>query len=119
MCCRGWCFLARKDFFFGAGGRSSTVSAYGAAGSIILVLLWVYYSAQILFFGAEVTKVYAKGFGRRPQPAEYARWISAVQPEPRRAEVQPKSQEPRPSRQEELVSELKREIESLREVVGR
>jgi membrane protein len=35
-------------------------SAYGAAGSLIVVLVWVYYSAQIFFFGAEFTHVYAK-----------------------------------------------------------
>ena len=40
-------------------GRSSVVSAYGAAGSFIILLLWVYYSAQIVFFGAEFTRVHA------------------------------------------------------------
>ena len=38
-------------------GRSSVASAYGAAGSLIVLLLWIYYSAQILLFGAEFTKV--------------------------------------------------------------
>jgi len=57
-------------------GRSSTVSSYGAAGSVILILLWVYYSAQILFFGTELTKVYADRFGSHIAPAHYARWIS-------------------------------------------
>ena len=37
----------------------TTASAYGAAGSFVAVLLWVYYSCWILFFGAEFTKVYA------------------------------------------------------------
>lgn len=41
-------------------GRSSVVSAYGAAGSFIILLLWVYYSTQILFFGAEFTRVYSE-----------------------------------------------------------
>jgi len=36
---------------------------YGAAGSLIVILLWVYYSAQIVFFGAEFTKVYSRRFG--------------------------------------------------------
>jgi len=43
-------------------GRSSVASVYGAAGSLIVILLWVYYSAQIVFFGAEFTKVYARRF---------------------------------------------------------
>jgi membrane protein len=43
-------------------GRSTVASVYGAAGSIIVILLWVYYSAQIVFFGAEFTKVYSRRF---------------------------------------------------------
>jgi len=38
---------------------------YGAAGSLVLVLLWIYYSAQILFLGAEFTEVYARTYGSR------------------------------------------------------
>jgi len=41
-------------------GKSSVASSYGAAGSVAIVLIWVYYSAQILFLGAEFTQVYAK-----------------------------------------------------------
>jgi membrane protein len=44
-------------------GRTGIGSTYGAAGSLVLVLLWVYYSAQLFFFGAEFTKVYAKKYG--------------------------------------------------------
>jgi membrane protein len=43
--------------------RTSLGSAYGAAGSLIVVLIWVYYSAQVFFFGAEFTKVYAETCG--------------------------------------------------------
>ena len=46
-------------------GRSSVGSAFGAAGSLVLLLVWVYYSAQILFFGAELTQVYARRHGSR------------------------------------------------------
>ncbi len=56
-------------------GQSATVSAYGAAGSLALILLWVYYSAQILFFGAELTQAYANQYGARLEPKENARWI--------------------------------------------
>jgi len=45
-------------------GRSTVASVYGAAGSLIVMLLWVYYSAQVVFFGAEFTKVYARRFDR-------------------------------------------------------
>ncbi len=60
---------------FGIGlylGNSSAGSAYGAAGSLVVVLLWVYYSSLILFFGAEFTQVYARRFGSRIQPSSHA-----------------------------------------------
>jgi membrane protein len=49
-------------------GRSSIGSAYGAAGSLVVLLLWIYYSAQILFLGAEFTQVYARTFGMKIVP---------------------------------------------------
>jgi membrane protein len=45
--------------------HSSVVSAYGAAGSLVVLLVWIYYSAQIFYFGAEFTKVYATRRGHR------------------------------------------------------
>ena len=53
-------------------GREATSSTYGAAGSLILLLSWVYYSANILLFGAEFTQVYAKQRGRTIAPAANA-----------------------------------------------
>lgn len=53
-------------------GRSSPASAYGAAGSIIVLLLWIYYTAQILFLGAEFTQVYANRYGSHIRPDEDA-----------------------------------------------
>ncbi len=53
-------------------GRSSTTSVYGAAGSLVLILLWVYYSGQILFFGAEFTQVYARRHGEEIVPSKGA-----------------------------------------------
>lgn len=44
--------------------NSATTSAYGAAGAFVLILLWIYYSAQILLFGAEFTQVYARQHGQ-------------------------------------------------------
>jgi membrane protein len=50
-------------------GKSNVASAYGAAGSLVIVLVWVYYSAQILLYGAEFTQVYANRRGERIVPA--------------------------------------------------
>lgn len=45
-------------------GHTSVASSYGAAGTLIIVMLWVYYSSQIIFFGAEFTRAYALRGGR-------------------------------------------------------
>jgi membrane protein len=57
-------------------GRSSFTSAYGAAGSFLVMLAWVYYSSQILFFGAEFTQVYTIRQGHNFRPARGARFLS-------------------------------------------
>jgi membrane protein len=53
-------------------GSGTAASAYGAASSLITMLLWIYYSSQILLFGAEFTQVYASRCGARIEPDEYA-----------------------------------------------
>jgi membrane protein len=62
-------------------GNSSVASAYGAAGSFVVLLLWIYYSAQILLFGAEFTQVYANRFGSNIQPAKTAFFVDKVMPQ--------------------------------------
>ncbi|HEX8832584.1 MAG TPA: YihY/virulence factor BrkB family protein [Abditibacteriaceae bacterium] len=57
--------------------RSAPGSTYGAAGSLVLILLWVYYAAQILFFGAEFTQVFATKFGSRIVPSPNAVAVTA------------------------------------------
>lgn len=68
-------------------GRSGVASSYGAAGSLVVLMLWIYYSAQILFFGAEFTKVYAMKFGSKIEPNENA---IAVSPKMRAEQGMPK-----------------------------
>ena len=75
-----WLGAAMTALLFGIGkwalglylGSGAAASAYGAASSLITLLLWIYYSSQILLFGAEFTQVYANREGRRVQPNEFA-----------------------------------------------
>jgi membrane protein len=74
-------------FFFMAGkflisyylGHSTMSSAYGAAGSVIIILLWVYYSSAILYFGASFTREYAVENGSQIYPNNYAVWVEQVE----------------------------------------
>lgn len=71
---------AFTSFFFMLGkfaigfylGNSTVASIYGAAGSVVIILVWVYYSAIILYFGAEFTKIYSLKNGRKIVPSDYA-----------------------------------------------
>jgi membrane protein len=65
-------FTIGKQFIVLYLGRSAIVSLYGAAGSLIMILLWAYYSSQVLLFGAEFTAVYASDCGSRIIPADDA-----------------------------------------------
>src|SRR5881392_887663 len=75
-----WIGAAMTAIFFLIGkwalglylGSGTAASAYGAASSLITLLLWIYYSSQILLFGAEFTQVYASEFGARLEPSAYA-----------------------------------------------
>ena len=61
-------------------GKSSVGSAFGAAGSLVVLMLWVYYSAQIFLFGAEFTWVYAHEFGSRRSEMRPRAGASAERP---------------------------------------
>ncbi len=57
-------------------GHTSVASTYGAAGGLVLILVFIYYSGLIFFFGAELTQVYARRTGERITPARGAHWIN-------------------------------------------
>jgi len=69
-------FNAGKFFFSLYIGHSSTISIYGAMGSLVIILLWVYYAALILFFGAAFTRIYAQRSHRSPEPIRSAEFIT-------------------------------------------
>ena len=61
--------------------KSNTGLAYGAAGSLIVILVWVYYTAAILYIGAEFTRVYADFKGSKIKPADFAVVIEELEKE--------------------------------------
>jgi membrane protein len=56
-------------------GQSNLTSVYGAAGSIVIIMIWVYYSSVILYLGAVFTKCYAMNYGGKILPNDYSTWI--------------------------------------------
>ncbi|MCF6404510.1 YihY/virulence factor BrkB family protein [Chitinophaga filiformis] len=70
--------------------KSATSSTYGAAGSLIVIMLWVYYTAAILYFGAEFTRAYADFNGKRIEPSDYAVHVEQKEEEKDVAVVPPK-----------------------------
>ncbi|MCK7558985.1 YihY/virulence factor BrkB family protein [Chitinophaga sedimenti] len=67
---------------FGIGlymGMSKVGTTYGAAGSIVIILLWVYYSSAILYFGAEFTRSWVEKKGCEIEPNDYAIWVKQVE----------------------------------------
>jgi membrane protein len=76
-------------------GNSSVASTYGAAGSLVILLLWIYYSTQILFFGAELTQVWARHHGTRIVPDDHAVRIEKIKR--RKDEPDPGRRDPHPA----------------------
>jgi membrane protein len=74
-------------------GSSGTGSVYGAAGALVILLLWVYYSSIILFLGAELTQAYAYCVGKEIVPNQFAEWT----PEAAKAHRKPREREPEPA----------------------
>jgi len=72
-------------------GKGSVGSAYGAAGSLVILLVWIYWSAQILFFGAEFTQVYANAHGSRIGRAQRVETKVVTAPRPAPAYAKAKS----------------------------
>jgi membrane protein len=63
-------------------GQTATDSPFGAANALVIVMLWAFYSSQIVFFGAEFTKIYATRFGQEIHPGTNAvRFVIKDQPE--------------------------------------
>jgi membrane protein len=74
-------FMAGKFLISYYLGKSKISSSYGAAGSVIIILLWVYFSSIILFIGAIFTRVYAVHRGSAIYPNNYAVWVEKSETE--------------------------------------
>ncbi len=87
--------------------KSKVGSTYGAAGSLVVLLLWVYYSAIILYFGAEFTKAYAVKYGSAIHPNEYAVTMKQVEVETGKQTVQAKEKIQPMQKKEKIQPEMK------------
>lgn len=76
---------------------SNPASLFGAAGSVILLMVWINYSCQLIFFGAEFTRVYAREMGHNIQPSKHAKWVAS--------RILREQKEEDQDNQEEVVSE--------------
>jgi membrane protein len=73
---------------------SAAVSIYGVTGSLVVLLLWIYYSALIFFYGAELTQAYANCCGDRIVPGKFAEWTPETAEQLRRQQQQPEQGRP-------------------------
>ena len=80
-CVTAFLFMGGKFIISYYLGHNRMTSAYGDAGSIIIVLLWVYYSSMILYFGAAFTHAYVVHKGSRIYPNSYAVWVQQIEVE--------------------------------------
>jgi membrane protein len=85
--------------------------------------LWVYYSGQILFFGAELTEAYANRFGVHLEPKPHAEWVRdarCARPDAKAGgpNRRPEAKDPPRDRRSELVEELKEQVHSIRRSTG-
>jgi membrane protein len=83
-------------------GSGAAGSAYGAASSLVTLLIWIYYSSQILLFGAEFTQVYANRFGAGGKPSKHAVCIATTE-----KEISTPGEDPTPQMQAQVKAEAK------------
>jgi membrane protein len=75
--------------------NSNLYNAYSSAGSMVILMLWIYYSATILYFGAEFSKAYALKFGTEIKPKDYAVTIEAEKLETHEPSIQENENNPK------------------------
>jgi membrane protein len=93
-------FLVGKSLIGLYLGRSAVGSAYGAAGTIVVMLVWVYYSSLVLFLGAEATQAWARLAGVRIEPSDHAVWAEEEEAEHARRRREEERKEAKVAREE-------------------
>ena len=96
-------------------GQSDVGSTYGAAGSLVVLLVWVYYSSVILYFGAEFTKAYAVEFGSAIHPNEYAVITKQVEIEDDKGTIQQSQKEKEKEKERAKEAEKENEMQDAKE----
>ncbi len=96
-------------------------SVFGAAGSLTAILVWIYYSAQILLLGAEFTEVWARHFGKYIRPDDDAMWINEAnaREEAEEADVSFDEEDSNKNKLAEVAEERRRRSEQMRRVAQR
>lgn len=96
-------------------GQSDVGSTYGAAGSLVVLLVWVYYSSVILYFGAEFTKAYAVEFGSAIHPNEYAVITKQVEVEDENGSIQQSQKDKEKEKERAKEKEKENEMRPAKE----
>ncbi len=99
--------------------KSNIGSAYGTAGSLVILLLWVYYSAIILYFGAEFTKCYAIRYGSEIVPNQYAVTVQMMKVETGKRSIQENEKDTKKKEDAETMKEAEnRQMENKEQEHG-
>jgi membrane protein len=96
-------------------GQSDVGSTYGAAGSLVVLLVWVYYSSIILYFGAEFTKAYAVEFGSAIHPNQYAVITRQVEVQDDSGTVQQSEKKKGKEKEQEKAKEEQKEMQPAKD----
>lgn len=92
--------------------KSNMGSSYGAAGSLVVLLAWVYFSSMILYFGAEFTKAYSMKYGSEIRPSKYTTTVQTIEVESKKNSVQENESDAENTKKETQEKKDKEKVES-------
>ncbi len=92
--------------------KSNIGNSYGAAGSLVVLLAWVYFSSMILYFGAEITKAYSMKYGGEIRPSEYTVTVQNIEVESKKNSVQENESDAENTKKETQEKKDKEEVKA-------